>query len=128
MTSHSVYIGDLDQYHTAPGDPWAGNFPHQLGPSFPPKPGDFSTREIFSEVLHLPSESFEVNKTDWGCWVAIVTPGELLSLLDEWYGEDPIYPPAWTIKEGETRESSEIRQFVRSMDQSKKYALVAMES
>ena len=128
MTSYSVYIGNLDEYHTAPGEPWAGNFPIQIGPSFPPKPGDFSTQGIFREVLHLPRDRFEVNHADWGCWVAKVTQAALLELLDAWYGLDPIYPPKWTLKDGQTLEDSEIRQFVHSMDQSKKVALVALES
>jgi hypothetical protein len=128
MTSYDVYIGDLDEYHTAPGDPWAGNFPNQVGPSFPPKPGDSSTQGVFREVLHLPRDRFEVNQTDWGCWVAIIKPDQLLVLLDAWYGSDPIYPPKWTLKDGQTLEDSEIRQFVQTMDQSKKVALVALES
>lgn len=128
MTSHYVYIGHLDEFHTAPGSSWDGNFPKQVGPAFPPKPGDFATQGIFREVLHLPRDQFEVKKTDWGCWVAKVTPAALLELLDDWYGPDPIYPPKWTLKRGQTLEDREIRQFVQGLDQSRNIALVALES
>ena len=127
--SFFVYIGDLDHFHTVPEgeSSWSGNFPEQIGPSFVQTPGDVS---MFFEVRDLAmSDDNEGKQTDWGCWVAIVTPDQILNLLDKWYGEGPIEIPEWMKKQkrGKNRKDDDIRLFVRSLDQNKRYGLVALE-
>ncbi len=65
--------------------------------------------------------------TDWGCWVTLMTSSELLEFISECYGDQPVFPPAWSIP-GENPEDHEIRTFVQQLDPDRKYYLVALES
>jgi hypothetical protein len=129
MTSFDVYIGDLEgPDFKLKGGNWSGNFPQQLGPTFPPSSG-MAPMDIYLKV-HALAESgkYPSEQTDWGCWVVIMTRNELLKYIDRLYGDGPIQVFDLTIKEGETREDHDIRLFVQSLDPIKRFGLVALES
>jgi hypothetical protein len=129
MTSFDVYIGDLEgpDFKQKDGN-WSGNFPQQLGPTFPACP-DIAPMQIYSEVHALfRSGKYPSEQTDWGCWVVTMTRNQILKFIDHVYGEGPIQVLDLMIKEGQTREDHDVRLFAESLDPSKRFGLVALES
>ncbi len=131
MTHRDVYLGDPDDPDfELVGKEWAGNFPARLGPAWPSqKRGDPITHwGVYSEVVaRAMSKHYVGCMTDWGCWVTLMTPSELLEFISECYGDQPVFPPAWSIP-GENPEDHEIRTFVQQLDPDRTYYLVALES
>jgi len=129
VTFFDVYIGDLDDpdFKQEDGN-WSGNFPKQLGPTFP-WVTDIAPINIYLKVHSLAkSGKYPSAQTDWGCWVVTMTRNQILKFIDHVYGEGPIQVNNLTIKEGQTREDHDVRLFAESLDPSKKFGLVALES
>lgn len=121
MTFFDVYVGELEDpgFKWVGGD-WNGNSPRAVVGLLP----SISRDEPFRKVQHLIHTGDLVGKqTDWGCWVAIASRAKLLQLIDEWYGDKPVY----LMYEKDTESGPDIRELISQL-QSKDYALVAMES
>jgi len=104
------YLGRLDDpsFHWDGGDE-NGNVPTRLSPFFPPAPGGY---QPFRKVIdRIQSGVYDGKQTDWGAWVARVTPLQVLTLIDEVYGGG----------------AAEVRQYLQGLDPTSLVALVAAE-
>ena len=115
MTDYDAYIGDIDDFDFD-GD-GEGNCPGRIGPYFPPTPGD----DVFRRVCALNAE-----QVDWGTYVVVVKKARLLKIINKWYGSDkPFTDPTYMPHLYEKLE--ELKRFVESLDDKKKYGLVGTE-
>ena len=115
MTMYEAYIGDIDDFDFD-GD-GEGNCPGRLSPYFPPTSGD----DVFRRVCALNSV-----QVDWGTYVVAVKKARLLKILEKWYGSHDWYTdPALMPHLYEKLE--ELKRFVDSLDDKKKYGLVGTE-
>ena len=121
MTFFDVYIGDLaDPDFKWDGGDWNGNSPKSVVGLLP----NISREEPFRQVQNLIHTGSLVGKqTDWGCWVGVASREALLQIINNWYGDEPIY----LAYERDTESAPDIRELVSQLDV-KDYALVALES
>jgi hypothetical protein len=93
MTYYDVYIGSLaDPRFSWEGGNWHHNVPGQASPFFPP--ADLPWNGVFPELVdRIERGIYQGKQTDWGGWVARATKAEILSFIEEIYGQDPVYQP-----------------------------------
>lgn len=114
MTMYEAYIGDIDDFNFDGGREGS---PGRIGPYFPPTSGD----DVFRRVCALNSV-----QTDWGTYVVVVKKKRLLKIIEKWYGSDnPYTDPTYMPHLYEKLE--ELKAFVNSLDDKKKYGLVGTE-
>ncbi|MDR3592629.1 MAG: hypothetical protein P4N41_23480, partial [Negativicutes bacterium] len=63
---------------------------------------------------------------DWGCWVAIVTPRDIMRFVDELYGEEWVHCQSSGFNNFGKR-LDEVVAVVKNLDPLEKYALVGYE-
>ena len=113
-----LYVGDLDdpEFSWEGGD-WNGNVPRRRSPFFPQ-----ARRHGYSEFIDRVSGGVYPGKqTDWGGWVAKMTPAQIRAFIAEFYPR-PL-PPGST----EGPELAELLAFVDRLEDGKLYALCAVE-
>ncbi|RFU61975.1 hypothetical protein [Peribacillus glennii] len=109
-----VFIGDLSDpdfdYETGS---WSGNIPKRISGYFP------NPHNIFPKLVDkIDKKEITGRQTDWGSWTAILYPNELTNVIIDLYGEQSF--------ETDTMVSS-LLTFVRQLDNTKQYGLVASE-
>ncbi len=121
-----VYLGRLDDpTFSWDGGDRNGNAPKVRTPWFP---NTLTGREPFWELqTRIEDGVYDAKATDWGCWVARMTPGQVMEFIDEQYGAED-GDEAKKRAADDAAKLAEIRQFVRSFGPEELLALVAMES
>jgi hypothetical protein len=117
-----VYIGWLEEDGSLDKgeDPSIGNAPIRVSPFFPDGSQAFSLLKD-----KIEAGEFKGEKVDWGAWAAAVTKQQIISFMDEHYGEDR---KPW--KEGFDnlyKQLRELEEFVEGLPEDKMVALVASE-
>jgi hypothetical protein len=120
-----VYIGSLEdksfQWTNISDERWGiGNAPFRIGPTFPP-PAPFNTL-----VDKIDKEYFSGKQIDWGAYVAIVTKRQIQDFIEECYRNDKTYSDPYYMPHLYGR-LHELKQFVASLDPTKRFFLVASE-
>jgi hypothetical protein len=126
MTICTVYIGDLDDPDFCwDGGDWNGNIPKPLASDFPPVGGHYN------KCFHrwVDKTGIEFRKTDFGGWVCRVKPRQLADYIEYCYGTDSMYtnPDKKLAWEHLNDRLDNLREVVASLDEEKRYALVATE-
>ena len=117
MTTIDHWIGSLeDPSFKWEGGDWSGNTPKSISPDFPP----ISDSNAGRYADWVKKWSIEEKQTDWGAWVAKATGAQLVLLVDAWYEGDELLP--WV-----KCNLSDLKAFVRSLNQEKLYALVTAD-
>lgn len=129
MTICTVYIGDLDHsgFDWDNGD-WNHNIPAGLSKEFPAPLGHYNSRYH----AWVKQNNIECKQTDFGGHVARVTCGQIEDYLEFCYGSDPSYTDKsrMTLWEGNLyplHYLTQIRDFVKTLDNQKLFGLVATE-
>ncbi|MBR0671031.1 hypothetical protein [Neoroseomonas soli] len=86
--------------------------PYRISPFFPP-----AARDVFAEVVQRIGDGVLTGRqTATACWCALVSPPEIVSLIDEVYGKAEEEPPRL----------SALRRFVAALPRDCTFSLVAL--
>ena len=120
-----VYIGSLDDPHFSwEGSDRASNCPRRLSPFFPPVGPGYGA---FSVVIsRIQKGVYDGKKVDWGGFVARATRFEIEKLINELYANQPDYGPDSKFPQ-RRKQLEELKEYVRGLSTTEKYALVASE-
>jgi hypothetical protein len=128
MPRSHVYIGELGRNAKGSSQPeefCAQNMPQAITRALPPV-----QRQFFGGmgVLMKKISSGELygKQLDWGCWVAIVTPRDIMRFVDELYGEEWLHSQSSGFNNFGKR-LDEVVTVVKNLDPREKYALVGYE-
>ena len=123
MSYLDVYVGYLDDSTFSwDGGDWSGNVPKRRSPFLP------DGYRVFRVVLERINSGEWVGKqTDWGGWVARLSPSEIEQFIDEIYGppndDAALFPGSPHL----LVDLRDLRQFVKELRRDELYALVATE-
>jgi hypothetical protein len=128
MPRSHVYIGEFrknSKESLKPGEFWAEHMPRAITRALPPV-----QRQFFGGlgVLMKKISSGELygKQIDWGCWVAIVTPRDIMGFVDELYGEEWVRSQSSGFNNFGKR-LDEVVAVVENLDPREKYALIGYE-
>ena len=126
MTYRYVYVGELTDRPDPldwGGDPNVGNIPKMRCPDFPPS----GPLEPWGRVLDMIGRGETPGKqVDWGAWAGRASKAQILTLIEEVYGEDEWYGPSSSMPHL-FRRFQELVAYVNALPDHKEYALVACE-
>ena len=120
MSFLDVYIGySEDKSFVWEGGDWSGNAPKRQSPFFPPK----APFRIL--VNKIESGELKGKQLDWGAWATKVNKRYITEFLEEnynetWYGINQSYPHL-------LEQMAELKNFIKGLDDTKDYILVASE-
>jgi hypothetical protein len=124
-----VYIGDLEdsqfKWDLTSEEFGNGNVPAAISRVFPPIRGQFYGA-LGILMNKIDSGELSGKLVDWGCWVAVVTPAEITSFMNELYSKEWHESHAEGLNNFNAR-LEEVLSVVNKLDPTKKYALVGHE-
>lgn len=129
MPRSHVYIGELASQRAQGGQAREelspGKVPRAITRVLPPVQKHFFGG-LGVLTKKISSGEFYGKQIDWGCWVAIVSPKDILRFVDELYGEEWLQCQASGFNNFGKR-LDEVVAVVKSLDPKEKYALVGYE-
>lgn len=100
-----------------------GNAPESLSPYFP----STNRREYWGLIDRVNNGVFQGSQVDWGCWAGRVKKKDIIGFINEVYREDSKFS-SLTGQSYFSDELTDIREFVKKLDDETDYALIARES
>ena len=125
MSYCDVYIGLLDDPNFSwDGGNWEGNCPRCLSPFFPPVGPAYGAWSVV--IQRIEQGIYDGKQVDWGGFVARVTRFEIEKLIIELYENQSDYGPDSQLPHLK-KQLEELKEYVRALSTTEKYALVASE-